>query len=129
MSYEIKMAREKREPTWKFVPEMFMYVGPDEYAEIERIRAELSHPEWQGKIHGQRKLYRRGCRGPLCMKDARDYGRRLMRETKNYGDRTRATRAQRFDALLMAYLNAYVERAARRLTFQAGAQKGELTNA
>lgn len=129
MPDKAKIAREKVDETWKFVPEMLMFVGPEEFNVVEEMREELSHPDWLGESHGHRRLYRRGCRGPLCKKAARDYGRKYMREAQGYGERTRVTRAQKYDVLLDLYLSEYTKNIARRLAFQAAFPNEELTNA
>ena len=130
----MKIAFAPQERDWRFVPELLRFVGPEEQAVIEAIRLELSHPDWLGKVHGQRKLYARGCTGPLCKKAARDYGRKYMRTARESGSRHRRTRAQHFDPLLEMFHKAYLTSLARRIAVQAGtlsnAQKGrELVDA
>lgn len=116
---ELKIDRAKREPDWRFVPELLRFVGPEEHGVIEAIRTELSDPEYRGRMHGERKVYRRGCRGPLCSKAARDYMRRYMRTAKKYDREYRTSKVAQFDDLLIIYYKAYLVNIARRALAQA----------
>jgi hypothetical protein len=44
-----------------------------------QVEAELRDPKYLGRDHHDNKLYVAGCRGPLCRKASRDYGRELYR--------------------------------------------------
>lgn len=44
-----------------------------------QVQAELNDPKYLGREHRDNKTYVAGCRGPLCRKASRDYGRELYR--------------------------------------------------
>lgn len=66
------------------------------------VDAELRDPEFIGKKHHDLGTYTDGCRGPLCKKRSRDYGRQQYR-TKNKvpaQELHKPTVRTRWDALL-----------------------------
>ena len=49
---------------------------------LAAVREELNDPAHEGVEHHNLKTYNDGCRGPLCRKRVRDYGRDRYRATK-----------------------------------------------
>lgn len=50
---------------------------------LGQIMFELSDERYQNCIHHKRKLYNKGCRGPLCRKSERDRSRNRYRQAHN----------------------------------------------
>lgn len=74
-----------------------------------QCREELLDPEYFDYQHGQRNTRARGCKGPMCRKAARDYGREVQRRLNDArGERISAIR--KFDE----FLDAYTQYAGRR---------------
>lgn len=64
------------------------------------IVAELSQPEFLGRIHGQHSAYSKGCGGPLCRKYNRDKVREAYRKRNPEVQRARTPRDPDLDDLL-----------------------------
>lgn len=67
---------------------------------IRAIEKELANPKHSHRVHGRRWTYNAGCRGPLCRKANRDYGRE--RHTSEAPRGPYAARDR--DALMDAYI-------------------------
>lgn len=74
------------------------FMHPSAHAVYLRVLEELQDDR-DGLTHHTRAGYKRGCRGPLCMKAMRDYGRLYQR--KKFGAaKARITHKQVHDELL-----------------------------
>lgn len=70
---------------------------------------ELRATQFLGLDHGDRRTYKRGCRGPLCRKAMRDYGR-VYQRARFQPEKTRDTYKQRFDEMLNLIIKAQQDR-------------------
>lgn len=92
------------------VPELGDAEWPDDHWPIlQACREELLDHQWLGYEHGIRATKVLGCKGPMCMKAARDYGRELQRRI-NGVQYERVSSVRQFDAFLdgfIAYSRTY----------------------
>ena len=83
---------------WIWVSDLQKFMHPSAHAVYLRVLEEL-RDDREGLVHHTRAGYKRGCRGPLCMKAMRDYGRLYQR--KRFAAReVRPTHKQLHDELL-----------------------------
>lgn len=64
------------------------------------IEKELANPKHSGRVHGRRGTYTLGCRGPLCRKANRDYGRARLNSLTPLGPYEAPDR----DAIMAEYI-------------------------
>lgn len=56
----------------------------DELADLwHKLVVELLNSQYSGRTHHNRRTYDAGCRGPLCCKSVREYGRRRSQTSPN----------------------------------------------
>lgn len=69
---------------------------------LAAVEAELADPDYTGRDHHDLHTYNEGCRGPLCRKRSRDYGRERYRSVKAVPaqEHHRPTVRTQWDALL-----------------------------
>lgn len=84
---------------WIYLPELGVFVAPEAHDILVAVRKELLDPDWAHRTHGSRKTYVVGCRGPLCTKAQRDYGRQYQRTTRGH-TRVRMSALRAFDSLI-----------------------------
>lgn len=84
---------------WVYVPQLGVFVMPGAHDILVAANNELLDPAWSHRKHGSRKTYVVGCRGPLCTKAQRDYGRQYQRDTRGH-TRIRRSALRQFDDLI-----------------------------
>lgn len=84
---------------WIYLAELGVFVAPEAHDILIAVRKELLDPAWSHRTHGSRKTYVVGCRGPLCTKAQRDYGRQYQRDTRGH-TRVRVSALRAFDPLI-----------------------------
>lgn len=77
------------------------------------VQAELHDPKYIGREHHDNKTYVAGCRGPLCRKASRDYGRERYRALNGVAEDAlhKPTVRTRWDALLETFPTMIWEKA------------------
>lgn len=77
----------------------------DEAAIRLQVEAELNDPKYLGLPHRDNKTYVAGCRGPMCRKASRDYGRERYRALNGVAADAlhKPTVRTRWDALLETF--------------------------
>jgi hypothetical protein len=94
------------QPGYVWAEKIGVYIHQSAYVVYLDALIEVTDEKFDGLVHGRRATYKRGCHGPLCKKDMRDYGR-VYQRAKFRPERTRDTYKQRFDEILNLVLKAY----------------------
>lgn len=95
------MLSDERKFGWVWVSALQKFIHPSAHAVYLRVLEELEDQR-EGLLHHTRAGYKRGCRGPLCMKAMRDYGRQYQRKRAGqvYQGGTRTSQQRLNDELL-----------------------------